>query len=79
MNSAMSSEASIRRGLGVAILSQFFLRIAGSAGVLVIGGYIVEFQDRGMPITSVLVGNVWVRWLSNSHLPYCSVPKFRCR
>jgi MFS family permease len=34
------------------------LRIAGSAGVLVIGGYFVELQDKGLPITSVLVGVV---------------------
>jgi MFS family permease len=54
----MSSEASTHRGLGAAIWSQLFLRIAGSAGVLVIGGYFVELQDKGLPITSVLVGVV---------------------
>ena len=50
------SDASVPRGLGAAIWSQLFLRIAGSAGVLVIGGYFVELQDKGLPITSVLVG-----------------------
>ena len=34
------------------------MRIAGSAGVLVIGGYFVELQGMGLPITSVLVGVV---------------------
>ncbi len=32
------------------------MRIAGSAGVLVIGAYFVELADKGFPITSVLVG-----------------------
>lgn len=44
--------------LGAVIWSQLFLRIAGSAGVLVIGGYFVELHDKGLPITSVLVGVV---------------------
>jgi MFS family permease len=52
------SETSAHRGLGAAIWSQLLLRIAGSAGVLVIGGYFVELQDKGLPITSVLVGVV---------------------
>ena len=58
MSGTVSSVASAQRGLGAAIWSQLFLRIAGSAGVLVIGGYFVELQDRGLPITSVLVGVV---------------------
>src|SRR5215207_9346738 len=53
-----SPDGSAPRGLGAATWSQLFLRIAGSAGVLVIGGYFVELQDTGMPITSVLVGTV---------------------
>jgi MFS family permease len=52
------SDASAPRGLGAAIWSQLFLRIAGSAGVLVIGSYFVALQDKGLPITSVLVGAV---------------------
>ena len=58
MNGAASSERFTHRGLGAAIWSQLFLRIAGSAGVLVIGSYFVELQDKGLPITSVLVGAV---------------------
>jgi len=58
LSGSVSSEASAHRGLGATIWSQLFLRIAGSAGVLVIGGYFVELQDKGMPITSVLVGAV---------------------
>ena len=34
------------------------MRIAGSAGVFVIGGYFVELEDKGLPITSMLVGVV---------------------
>src|ERR671910_1341895 len=58
LSGTMSSVASAQQGLGAAIWSQLFLRIAGSAGVLVIGGYFVELQDKGLPITSVLVGVV---------------------
>ncbi len=58
MNGIAASEASAHRGLAAAIWSQLFLRIAGSAGVLVIGDYFVELQDKGLPVTSVLVGVV---------------------
>ena len=42
--------------LGAAIWSQFFVRIASSAGLLVIGSYFVDLQSRHVPITSLLVG-----------------------
>ena len=44
------------RGLGAAIWSQLFLRAASSAGLLVIGSYLVELHDRGAGVTST-------RWL----------------
>ncbi len=56
LSGSVSSGAIARRGLGAAIWGQLFLRIAGSAGVLVIGSYFVELADKGFPITSVLVG-----------------------
>ena len=58
LSGSASFEPSTHRGLGAAIWGQLFLRLAGSAGVLVIGGYFVELQDKGLLITSVLVGVV---------------------
>jgi hypothetical protein len=43
-------------GAGAAIWSQFLLRIASSAGALVIGSYFVALQAHGVPITSLLIG-----------------------
>ncbi len=45
-------------GLGAAIWSQLFLRVASSAGLLVIGSYFADLQSRGIPITSLLLGAV---------------------
>lgn len=42
--------------LGAAIWSQFVVRVASSAGILVVGGYFVDLQSRRVPITSLLVG-----------------------
>ena len=50
-----SGERHVQR-LGAAIWSQFFVRIASSAGLLVIGSYFVDLQSRHVPITSLLVG-----------------------
>jgi len=44
------------RGLGAAIWSQLFLRVASSAGLLVIGSYLVDLHDRGVGVTGLLVG-----------------------
>jgi len=44
------------QGLGAAIWSQLFLRAASSAGLLVIGSYLVELHDRGAGVTGLLVG-----------------------
>jgi MFS family permease len=46
------------RGLGAAIWSQLFLRVASSAGLLVIGSYFADLQRRGVPLTSLLLGLV---------------------
>ena len=43
-------------GLGAVIWSQLFLRVASSAGLLVIGSYLVDLRDRGAGVTSLLVG-----------------------
>jgi len=43
-------------GLGAVIWSQLFLRVASSAGLLVIGSYLVDLRDHGAGITSLLVG-----------------------
>lgn len=43
---------------GLAIWSQLFLRIASSAGVLVLGAYFVSLRDRGGGINSLLLGGV---------------------
>jgi Arabinose efflux permease len=46
------------RGLGASIWSQFLLRLASSAGLLVIGSYFVDLQSRGVPLTSMLIGGI---------------------
>jgi MFS family permease len=46
------------RSLGAAIWSQLFLRVAASAGLLVIGSYFADLQRRGVPMTSLLLGLV---------------------
>jgi len=38
--------------------SQLFLRMASSAGVLVVGGYFVYLRDQGEAVNSVLLGAV---------------------
>jgi MFS family permease len=43
-------------GLGAVIWSQLFLRVASSAGLLVIGSYLVDLRDHGAGVTSFLVG-----------------------
>jgi MFS family permease len=43
---------------GSVIWSQLFLRLASSAGVLVIGGYFVYLRDQGEAVNSVLLGGV---------------------
>ena len=47
-----------RAGTGLVIWSQLFLRTASSAGVLVVGGYIVYLRDQGDAVNSVLLGGV---------------------
>lgn len=54
---ARNNRARLRlRGLGATIWSQLFLRVASSAGLLVIGSYLVDLHDRGAGVTSLQVG-----------------------
>ncbi len=46
------------RGLGAVIGGQLLLRAASSAGLLVIGSYLVDLRDHGVGVTSLLVGIV---------------------
>lgn len=43
---------------GTVIWGQFLLRLASSAGVLVVGGYFVYLHDQGQPVSSLLLGGV---------------------
>lgn len=43
---------------GAVIWSQLLLRMASSAGILVIGGYFVYLRDQGQAVNSVLLGGV---------------------
>ncbi len=54
--STSSSHVQASEGLGAAIWSQLLLRVASSAGALVIGSYFVDLQTKGVPITSLLIG-----------------------
>ncbi|GAC1397132.1 MAG: hypothetical protein NVSMB65_16160 [Chloroflexota bacterium] len=47
-----------RLGLGAAIWGQLLLRLAGSAGVLVLGSYLADLHDWGLHVTSGAVGLV---------------------
>lgn len=55
LDTSLSEERHGQR-LGAAIWSQFVVRVASSAGILVVGGYFVDLQSRRVPITSLLVG-----------------------
>jgi MFS family permease len=47
-------------GMGAATWSQFFIRTASTAGLLVIGGYLVALRERGNNVTPVVIGAVVV-------------------
>jgi MFS family permease len=47
-------------GLGAAIWSQLFLRVASTAGLLVIGSYLVALHDRWGDVTPLVVGAVTI-------------------
>ena len=45
-------------GTGAVVWSQFLLRLASSAGVLVIGAYFVYLRDHAKPVNSLILGVV---------------------